>query len=231
MGAFLPNNRTASNPMIALRLGLFLVLSLVLSSAAHAQGTQCRTDPVGSKSSNCASETFVTNSIAAIPQPPGGTVTEQKNTFGYGLTPSGNCDNTSTNAASPCNAVVTLSSITNSLGGNVVLNAASFFDGPTVAQGTTGTWLATGTVSLSDTATANAAFGCQLWDGTTVIASGAMQVPVAGNLSSLSLSGVLSSPAANIKISCRDFTSTNGLINSAAGGIAKASTLTVVRLQ
>lgn len=59
--------------MIALRLSLWLALALGLSSAAHAQGTQCQTDPVGSRSSKCASEQFVTDSIAAAPQ---GTVKE-----------------------------------------------------------------------------------------------------------------------------------------------------------
>src|SRR5512146_502647 len=42
--------------------------------------------------------------------------------------------------------------VTNSLSGNVALNNISnFFDGPSVAQGTGGTWFASGTVTLTDT--------------------------------------------------------------------------------
>lgn len=59
--------------MIPSRLMLVTALSLVIASSAHAQGTQCQTDPVGSRSSKCASEQFVTDSIAAAPQ---GTVKE-----------------------------------------------------------------------------------------------------------------------------------------------------------
>jgi hypothetical protein len=39
-----------------------------------------------------------------------GTVTEQKNTASSGLTTSGNCDNTTTNASSPCNVAMNLDS-------------------------------------------------------------------------------------------------------------------------
>lgn len=41
-----------------------------------------------------------------------GTVTEQKNTASTGITASGNCDNTSTNASSPCNVALSLTNQT-----------------------------------------------------------------------------------------------------------------------
>lgn len=216
--------------MITLRLMLFLAFSLVISSAVHAQGTQCRTDPIGSRSANCASDTFVTDSIAAIPPPPGGTVTEQKNTVGYGLTSSGNCDNTSTNAASPCNAAVTLTSLTNSLLGDVALtNVGTYFDGPSIAQGTTGTFLANGTVTLNDASTA--VFRCKLWDGTTVMASAETVILSTQTVGALSLSGLITSPAANIRISCVDTTTTAGKILFNITGNSKDSTVTAVRVQ
>src|SRR2546426_953355 len=44
-------------------------------------------------------------------------------------------------------AIPTLTPITNSLGADVALNnTANYFDGPSVAQGTSGTWFASGTV-------------------------------------------------------------------------------------
>jgi hypothetical protein len=52
-----------------------------------------------------SSHTFGCNSTA-------GTVTEQKNTAGAGLTTSGNCDNTSTNASSPCQYALALTNAT-----------------------------------------------------------------------------------------------------------------------
>lgn len=65
---------------------------------------------------------------------------------------------------------VWLSSLTNSLGADVLLNnTANYFDGPSIAQCSTGTWFASGTVTLNDSATA--VMQCKLWDGTTVIAS------------------------------------------------------------
>ena len=68
-------------------------------------------------------------------------------------------------------ALISNSALTNSIGSDVSLNnTANFFTGPTVAQGTTGTWFASGTVTLNDTAGA-ASFYAKLWDGTTVIAS------------------------------------------------------------
>lgn len=89
------------------RILAFLVF-LLLPATAFAQGQQCRTSPVGASTAYCGSEAFVTESIAAaVAALPDGTVTEQKNTAGAGLSISGNCDNTSTNASSPCQYTAT----------------------------------------------------------------------------------------------------------------------------
>lgn len=122
-----------------------------------------------------------------------------------------------------------LSTLTNSIAASVSLNnTASYFDGPTVAQGTSGTWLATGKVTVSSP-TADGIV-CKLWDGTTVIDVGVVNL-VAGSNAPIALSGVLASPAANIKISCRDTNTTSGSIVNTADAIVKASTLTVIRIQ
>lgn len=120
--------------------------------------------------------------------------------------------------------------LTNSLSGDVSLsNVSNYFDGPSVAQGTSGTWLASGTVTLLDTSGA-ASFTCKLWDGTTVIASARSLSATTGQGISVSLSGVLASPAGNIRISCSDPSSTSGLIKFNSSGNSKDSTITVVRI-
>lgn len=96
-------------------------------------------------------------------------------------------------------------------------NIANYFDGPSIAQGATGTWFVSGTVALSDSAGA-ATFFCKLWDGATVISAGISDSSAAGKTVSMSLSGYLATPAANIKISCRDTTSTSGFILSNNSG-------------
>lgn len=122
-----------------------------------------------------------------------------------------------------------LTSITASLGADVSLNnTGSYFDGPSVAQGTSGTWFASGTVTLIDTA-GGASFNVKLWDGTTVIASAGPTTSAINQRITVSLSGSLSSPAANIRISVNDASSTSGAIKFNSSGNSKDSTLTAVR--
>lgn len=120
--------------------------------------------------------------------------------------------------------------LTASLGGDVTLNnTGSYFDGPSVAQGTVGTFLATGTVVCWDTAGA-AQFNVKLWDGTTVIASAATQSRAASTPVSISLSGYITSPAGNIRISVNDQTATTGAILYNNSGNSKDGTISVVRI-
>jgi hypothetical protein len=120
-----------------------------------------------------------------------------------------------------------LSTVTNSLGGDVAMNnTANYFDGPSVAQGTSGTWWASGTVTLSGSV--NDFVRCKLWDGTTIMSSAVTSVQ--GTVqTTLSLSGYLASPAANIRISCRDTSNTTGLIQFNQGN-SKDSTLSAIRI-
>lgn len=124
---------------------------------------------------------------------------------------------------------ITLSKLTNSLSGNVALNNTSnYFDGPSVAQGSTGTWLAIGTVTVTDTFGA-ANIDAKLWDGTTVIGSTRVSISTVNYFVTISLSGYITSPAGNIRISCKDNASNSGLIVFNATGNSKDSTLTVIR--
>ncbi len=119
-------------------------------------------------------------------------------TLGYGLT----------NATNELRA--SLTSITNSLSGDVALNnTANYFDGPSVAQGTSGTWFVSGTVTVRDTA-GGAGFLAKLYDGTTVIASAIINTPALNVPAIISLSGVITSPAGNLRIAVRDASSTSG---------------------
>ena len=126
---------------------------------------------------------------------------------------------------------VNLSTLTNSLSADVDLNnTGQFFTGPTVAQGSTGTWWAAGTVTVYDSAGA-ASIRAKLWDGTTVIASAVVTTSGANATIPISLSGRLASPAGNIRISVQDGTSTNGKIAANGSGVGNFdSTLTVMRI-
>lgn len=94
-----------------------------------------------------------------------------------------------------------LAKITASLGADTAISNSVYSDGPSVAQGTTGTWLASGTVTFTDTV-GPTEITAKLWDGTTVIASCRQHLDLANAVSSLSLSGYLAAPAGNIRISC-----------------------------
>ncbi|MFA7279608.1 MAG: hypothetical protein WC100_05895 [Sterolibacterium sp.] len=125
---------------------------------------------------------------------------------------------------------ISMTPITASLGANVALNNTGlYFDGPSVAQGTSGTWFVSGTVTLVDAAGA-ANFRAKLWDGTSVISSSFVHTDAANNTRTLSLSGYISSPAGNIRISIQDETSTSGVIAFNISGNSKDSTITAIRI-
>jgi hypothetical protein len=116
------------------------------------------------------------------------------------------------------------------LGADVLMNNSSlFFDGPSVAQGSSGTWSVTGTVTLTDTVSTSA-INVKLWDGTTVIASAKATVPIVGVPMSVSLSGVKSAPAGNLRISCQTVGSTTGKILFNASGVGGDGSITAVRI-
>lgn len=129
---------------------------------------------------------------------------------------------TSTPAASPIKA---------SLGADVALNnTGTYFDGPSVAQGVTGTWFASGTVTLNSSGNDN--FRVRLTDGTTVIASAETTNTGTGTgfLVCVTLSGYIASPAGNLRISVKDVTSVNGKILFNHSGDSKDSTISAYRI-
>ena len=123
-----------------------------------------------------------------------------------------------------------MSQVTNSLGSDVNLNNTSnYFDGPSVAQGTSGVWFASGSVTVHDTA-GLADFQAKLWDGTTVIASGSVRGSAANERKVIALSGFISSPAANIRISVKDASSTSGVMLFNQSGNSADSTVSAIRI-
>lgn len=127
-------------------------------------------------------------------------------------------------------APIVAAPITNSLNANVLLNnTANYFDGPSVAQGSTGTWFASGNVTFYDTGGSDI-FQIKLWDGTTVIASCDMINIAANEQTCVHLSGFIVSPAGNLRISVRDIGSTNGVLLFNTSGNSKDCTITAFRI-
>lgn len=124
------------------------------------------------------------------------------------------------------------SALTNSLGADVNLNnTGTYFTGPTVAQGTSGTWFVSGTVTVRDPTNGNNQINAKLWDGTTVIASAAHNTPSAVNTPiTIALSGRLASPAGDLRISVNASTNTTAVLLYNYSGNSKDSTLTAYRI-
>jgi len=141
------------------------------------------------------------------------------------------CDGTAFLLANPTSSTFSPSQITNSISGNVSLNNVSnFFDGPSIAQGSTGVWFVSGTVTLYDTVGIGT-FDAKLWDGTTIIDSSRVISSGANATITIALSGYLSAPAGNLRISARDSNSTSGVMANSVSGLGKDSTITAFRIQ
>jgi hypothetical protein len=136
----------------------------------------------------------------------------------YGLSISGSPVTTSGSIS----AGVSLSTASNVLGSDVSMTmSATYFDGPSMAQGTSGTWFASGGVTVIDGTASNTTFDCKLWDGTTVFASGQFSNNSPGvttaNGIAVHFAGFLASPAANIRISCKANSTTSVMKFNASG--------------
>lgn len=125
------------------------------------------------------------------------------------------------NLASPITASTSVDIATNS--------TSTYFDGPTIAQGSSGKWFASGAVTVIDTA-ASRNFNCKLWDGTTVIASATVSTGGANFSAVVPLSGFIAFPSSNLRISVNEPGGTNGKIQFNQSGNAKDSTITAYRI-
>lgn len=162
--------------------------------------------------------TGITSPAGGVGNPAGATV---------GTTDSQTLTNKTLSAASN---TFNMTPITNSLGADVTLNnTGTYFDGPSIAQGTSGTWFVSGTVTCWDT-TGAARFNCKLWDGTTLICSAVAVSPAGSNEAAITLSGYITSPAGNLRISVKDSTTATGAIRFNSSGNSKDSTITAIRI-
>ena len=96
-----------------------------------------------------------------------------------------------------------LTSVTKATTADITLSTTSYIDGPSVTQGSSGTWYVSGSVTLGSTGGGSSRFFVRLWDGTTTIAAGASSFLGASSAAaiSVSLSGIMASPAGNLRIS------------------------------
>lgn len=122
-----------------------------------------------------------------------------------------------------------LSTASNFSGGNVSLNNTTFTDGPSAAQGTSGTWFCSGTVTVLDTAGSQFMLA-KLYDGTTTIASAASQTVGANTDMSITMSGVITSPAGNVRIAVKSQAAATSSIRFNDSGLSKDSGVTCVRI-
>jgi hypothetical protein len=122
--------------------------------------------------------------------------------------------------------------VSNVLASSVSLsNTSNYFTGPTVAANDNrGTWLVTGSALVNSTNSANDIFRCKLWDGITIISS--TQVFNLNGTAGFdsALSGTITSPAGNLRIDCRDISSTLGSIEANDSGNTHDSVITAVRI-
>lgn len=120
------------------------------------------------------------------------------------------------------------SEFTNSLAADVTMSDTSlYYTGPTVAQGTTGRWFVSGTVTIG--VTEGNPINVKLWDGTTVIASAQGTGTPTTGVDSIGLSGYITNPTGNLRISARCPTAAATMYYDVSGN-GKDSTITATRV-
>lgn len=152
----------------------------------------------------------------------GGTVTSVTITAGTGIAASGTC---SSSTLVNCALSVSLPVYSNALVGDVALNNTStFFTGPSVSQGSSGTWACTGTVTMIDVA-ANNNYNLRMTDGafnatTALVGQSAQNAPV-----TVTMTGVFVAPAGNIRIQVRANAATTAAIKYNLSGESRDAVL------
>jgi X-X-X-Leu-X-X-Gly heptad repeat protein len=127
--------------------------------------------------------------------------------------------------------IVQAGPLSNALVGDVSLNnVANFFQGPSVAQGATGTWFASGSLVVQDATPGTNVILVQLTDGTTTLASGVGEVTGTGPEATVSLSGIIANPVGNLRLQAKDVTTVNGKILASLGGMTSTATLSAFRI-
>jgi hypothetical protein len=125
-----------------------------------------------------------------------------------------------------------LAPLTGVLANNVgLVTANQFYDGPFIAQGTVGTWLVMGTLTVEASLNGSATgLFIKLWDGTNIVASTLYTGPSVASNVPISLSGVITSPAGNLRMSAAANVSSNAIILANGSGLGRDSIITAIRI-
>ncbi len=122
-----------------------------------------------------------------------------------------------------------LTYLTGATSANVAITNTGFTTAVSLAQGTTGTWLAMGTISFTNVGAAGN-FAAQLTDGATLISGAGIQNATASGNASCSLTGIITNPAGNIKLLGTGSGTMLTTVSVAALGSSNATNLTVIRI-
>ncbi|RXG93031.1 hypothetical protein [Bradyrhizobium zhanjiangense] len=129
------------------------------------------------------------------------------------------------------NVPATITSMTSSLGADVAMSVTNtYYDGPSIAQGSVGKWEVCAVVTVTNTAAATE-INWKLWDGTTVIASGSAPITASGARQTIS-TGVhpINTPAGNLRISLRDIATSTSKMEFNRSGSGKDCTISATRI-
>lgn len=127
------------------------------------------------------------------------------------------------------NGQPTLPKFAAALGANVNITATgTWTDGPSVAQGASGIWLASGTISFV-TGGGNDTLRAKLHDGTNVVAASQISVPAA-SVGSITLTGIFTNPPGNIRMSGLAAARTDGAMLFNGSGTSKDCSVLAVRI-
>lgn len=122
------------------------------------------------------------------------------------------------------------SAISGSLGADVAMNVQNqYFDGPSIAQGSVGTWIAFGGITIIDSG-GGTTYNIKLWDGTNVKDSRACNTDAAGREVTAFLAGIFPAPPGNIRISALDTGFATGKMVFNASGNSKDCTVSAFRI-
>lgn len=164
----------------------------------------------GALTYSTGTHTFGCNATAGT-----GTVTSVTLGAGYGIAVTGTNPVTTSGTFT---AAVSLTSFAASAGSNIATNSATYTIGAQVAQGSTGTWFAIASVAFVDSAGAQT-LKCRITDGTVGYGSSAV-TSGAAVVGQMSFSGIVPTPAANIRVECQNTAgaTTTMLFNQSGNG-------------
>lgn len=140
------------------------------------------------------------------------------------------CDGAAWNIIAQTPPILAVSPLTTVLGVDInMINASTYYDIATISQGSVGTWAVSASITVTNTAAASS-FDAKLWDGATIIASGHSNIYLTAAFTTISLSGFITAPAGNLRISVQCEGNTTGVVKFNASGNSKDSVISAFRI-